>query len=224
MMPPVLLLLVKAALPGLVKTRLAATLGDAVALAAYRAMVANVLAAADASGLPTTLVYAPADALEQVTALCGRQRRYLPQTGDDLGARMDAALARAFADGAEAALLIGSDLPLLTGRLLRQAAALLTENQAVLGPADDGGYYLIGFTRAGYLPDVFRAMPWSTPAVAALTLTRLADAGRATALLPSLPDCDEAADLTRLAGAPLRERLAGTPFGRFLASGPPRDV
>ena len=123
-----------------------------------------------------------------------------------------------------AALLIGSDLPLLTGRLLRQAAALLTENQAVLGPADDGGYYLIGFTRAGYLPDVFRNMPWSTPAVAAVTLARLADAGRATALLPPLPDCDVAADLTRLAGAPLRERLAGTPFGRFLASGSFRAV
>ena len=138
---PALLLLVKAPLPGLVKTRLAATLGEAVALGGGGGGVANVLAAADASDLPTTLVYAPADALEQVTALCGRQRRYQPQTGDDLGARMNAALGRAFADGAEAALLIGSDLPLLTGSLLRQAAALLTENQAVIGPADDGGYF-----------------------------------------------------------------------------------
>ena len=58
-------------------------------------------------------------------------------------------------------------------------------------------------------------MPWSTPAVAALTLARLADAGRRAALLPPLPDCDEAADLARLASAPL---------GRFLAGRPPRNV
>ncbi|MHC1791697.1 TIGR04282 family arsenosugar biosynthesis glycosyltransferase [Solidesulfovibrio sp.] len=217
-----LLVMVKAPLPGQVKTRLAAAIGDAAALAAYRAMVATVLAAADASGLPLTIVFTPAEALETVTGLCGPGRRYQPQAGGDLGARMDAALARALADGADAALLVGSDLPLLTGDRLRQAAAALENTPAVLGPAADGGYYLIGFTRAGYRPEVFRDIPWSTPAVADLTLARLraaapADSGDAAAVLPELPDCDEGADLARLAGPPWRKHLAGTPFGEFLA-------
>lgn len=215
-----LLVMVKAPLPGQVKTRLAAAIGDTAALAAYRAMTATVLAAADASKLPTTIVFAPAGHLDGVAGLCGRQRRYRPQADGDLGARMDAALARALADGAEAALLVGSDLPLLTAAGLLQAARELKRSEAVLGPAVDGGYYLIGFTRAGYLPGVFADMPWSTADVADLTLARLAAGGRDTALLPVLPDCDDATDLARLAAPPWRQRLAGTPFGRFLAGGP----
>lgn len=220
----VLSVMVKAPLPGLVKTRLAATIGDAAALAAYRAMAATVLAAADASRLPVTVSYAPAEHLDRVAALCGPGRRYAAQVEGDLGARMAGALAAAFADGAEAALLVGSDLPLLSADLLRQAARELEANQAVLGPAEDGGYYLIGFTRAGFLPEVFRDMPWSTARVAEMSLARLAAAGRTVALLPRLADCDAAADLDRLAAPPFRERLAGTPFARFLAGRPARKV
>lgn len=216
--------MVKAPLPGQVKTRLAATIGDDAALAAYRAMAATVLAAADASGLPVTVSYAPAEHLAPVAELCGPGRRYAAQAEGDLGARMAGALATAFADGAEAALLVGSDLPLLTADLLRQAARELEANQAVLGPAEDGGYYLIGFTREGYAPEIFYDMPWSTPTVAATTLARLAEAGRSVALLPRLADCDAAADLFRLAAPPFRERLAGTPFARFLAGRPVRKV
>ena len=221
---PALLVMVKAPLPGLVKTRLAAAIGDDAALAAYRAMVAAVLAAADASTLPTTIVYAPAGARDSAAGLCGEGRAYRAQAPGDLGARMRAAFDQIFADGAEAALLVGSDLPLLTGELLRRAARELTAHPAVLGPADDGGYYLIGFTRAGYLPDVFGDIPWSAPDVADLTLARLAGAGRDAALLPRLPDCDDAAALARLAAPPWRQRLDGTPFGRFLTERTPLDI
>lgn len=212
-----LIVMVKAPLPGQVKTRLAATIGDAAALAAYRAMAATVLAAADASGLPLTIAFTPTECLDAVTGLCGPGRRYQPQAAGDLGARMDAALARALADGAEAAVLVGSDLPLLSADRLLQAAQALRASRAVLGPAADGGYYLIGFTRDGYQPEVFRDMAWSAPTVAALTLARLRAAAPTVAVLPELPDCDTAADLARLAGPPWRKRLAGTPFGEFLA-------
>ena len=215
-----LLVMVKAPLPGLVKTRLAAAIGPAAALCAYRAMVGNVLAAVDACGLPASIVYTPGPAHEAVAGLCGPARRCLPQAPGDLGARMAAALARAFADGAKKAVLLGSDLPLVTPGLLRRAAHILGTRPAVLGPADDGGYWLIGFGRDGFLPEVFTDMPWSTPAVAALTLDRLAAAGRRPGILPRLPDCDTPGDLARLAGPPWREQLEATPFGRFLAQGP----
>lgn len=217
-----LLVFLKAPLPGLVKTRLAASLGQPLALAAYRAMVGNVLAAVDASGLPATFHYTPADEFPAVEALCGPERRYRPQAVGDLGARMEAALADAFTAGAEAALLIGCDLPLLTGPLLAGAAARLSRADAVLGPAADGGYWAIGFTRPGFCPVAFYDIPWSTGRVAARTAAVLSAAGRRLELLPELSDCDEAADLAHFAAAPCRRQLAGTPFGVFL-SGLPRD-
>jgi rSAM/selenodomain-associated transferase 1 len=224
-----LLVFCKAPLPGTVKTRLAAGIGAQNALDAYRAMVADVLAAADASGLATTLCYTPAggqaapDVQNAVRELCGPDRLLLPQTDGDLGARMAAALADALAR-ADAAILVGSDLPLLTGALLAEAAARLTTCDAVLGPAEDGGYYAVGFTRQGFCPEIFTAMPWSTSRVAVLTRRRLAAAGRRVALLPVLPDCDTPEDLARLAAPPWRLRLAGTAFDRFLKRLPARGV
>ncbi len=213
-------ILAKAPLPGLVKTRLAAVRGDELALAAYRAMAGNVFRAALASGLPATVHFAPDDAWAAMAALCGPGFRLSPQAPGDLGTRMAAALAGAFAAGDAAALLIGADLPLVSAPLLLQAAQALEKKPAVLGPAKDGGYWLIGFTRAGFAPEVFAEMPWSTAAVAGLTRARLAAAGRDAAELATLPDCDEAADLARLAGPPWRQALAGTPFGQFLEAAP----
>ena len=217
-----LLLFIKAPLPGLTKTRLAASLGQALALEAYRAMVGNVLLAADASELPVTLYYAPADARPAVVGLCGADRAYQPQAAGDLGERMAAAFAHAFSQQAEGALLIGCDLPLLTGELLKDGASRLRWADAVLGPASDGGYWAIGFTRSGFCPAVFEDMPWSTGAVGARTAVKLCMAGRRMELLPGLSDCDEAADLVSLSAPPCRSRLSGTPFGFFL-SGLPRD-
>ena len=220
-----LLVLLKAPLAGLVKTRLAATVGAQAALAAYAAMARNVLAAAAASGFATTIHYAPAGERARMEAFCGPGAHLLPQAAGDLGARMEDAFSRAFAEGAGAALLVGGDLPLLDGPLLMQGAAALAGAQAVLGPALDGGYYAIGFTRPGFAPQVFADMPWSTREVCARTRERLALTGRTVALLPALPDCDTADDLRRLVMPPWRERLSGTPFGAFLAgaSGDPFD-
>ena len=218
-----LLVFCKAPLPGTVKTRLAAGLGAQKALDAYRAMVADVLAAADASGLATTVCYTPPNAQDAVRELCGPDRLLRPQADGDLGARMAAALADALAR-ADAAILVGSDLPLLTGALLAEAAARLATCDAVLGPAEDGGYYAVGFTRQGFCPEIFTAMPWSTSRVAALTRRRLDAAGRRVALLPVLPDCDTPEDLARLAAPPWRLRLAGTAFDRFLECLPARGV
>lgn len=220
-----LCVLAKAPLPGLVKTRLAATHGEAFALAAYRAMVANVLDAAAASGLATTVLYAPAGAEEAMRGLCGPQTVLAPQAAGDLGARMADAFEAAFAGGAAAALLVGADLPLLDGGGLARAASLLGAAPAVLGAALDGGYYLVGFSRAGYTPAIFRDMAWSEPTVCARTLERLGAAGRRVALLPRLPDCDTAVDVALLRRNPWRKRLTGTPFGRFLAetAGDPFD-
>lgn len=222
-MPIHLAILLKAPLLGLVKTRLAAAIGPDLALGAYRAMVACVLGAAAASGLPATVHFAPADRERETRALCGPCGAYHAQVAGDLGARMAAAMAWTYSRGAGSVVVLGGDLPLLTGEILRQAARELARNDAVLGPAEDGGYYLLGLRRGAFGPHVFRDMPWSTETVAKRTRDALEAAGTPPVLLPVLPDCDTVADLRRLALSPLRERLAGTPMNDFLA-GLPADM
>lgn len=215
-----LAIVLKAPLLGLVKTRLAAGIGPELALCAYKAMVACVLAAARDSGLPATVHLAPAEGEAAIRELCGPGYGYEVQVEGDLGARMAGAMEWSFTRGAGAVVLVGGDVPLVTGEVLRQAARELEHGQAVLGPATDGGYYLLGITRRAFGAHVFRDMPWSTAAVARRTCETLEAAGTPPALLPVLPDCDTVADLRRLALSPWRERLAGTPMNEFLTGLP----
>ena len=97
----------------------------------------------------------------------------MPQTGDDLGERMEQAFVRVFSEGFREAILIGSDIPGLSSGTVQEAFASLAGHDAVIGPANDGGYYLIGFTRRAFYPEIFHSMPWSTPAVFRETLGRL---------------------------------------------------
>ena len=105
----------------------------------------------------------------------------------DLGARM----ARVDTPN----LIIGSDCPGLNAAVLQAAAEVLDEREAVLGPATDGGYYLIGLTRP--MPFLFEDMAWGTPSVFAQTLQRLVAQGVPPAILPELSDIDMGEDLAR---------------------------
>jgi rSAM/selenodomain-associated transferase 1 len=115
------------------------------------------------------------------------------QQGDDLGARMHAALAATLAAHPPAGcLLIGTDCPALSPRDLQRAAAALAAHDVVLVPALDGGYVLIGLRRPQ--PALFDGIDWGTPAVLEATRARIAAAGLRAAELPPLPDLDTAAD------------------------------
>ena len=92
-------------------------------------------------------------------------------------------------------LFIGADAPDLSADLLTQAAAALARGLAVLGPAEDGGYWLLGLAEP--VPGVFERIEWSTEHVAAQTLDRLRAAGVEPAILPTLADCDRPEDLAR---------------------------
>lgn len=181
--------------PGRVKTRLARDLGPEAALAIYRALLADTLARALASGLPLAVAYDPPDASEEAArAAFGPEPALWPQAGPDLGARMAQALARALSD-ADAAMVLGADIPELSSGLLKKAAGLLSDHDAVLGPSRDGGYYLLGLAARAFSPALFRDMPWGTDLVLGLTGERLARAGLSVARLPVLADLDTAADL-----------------------------
>lgn len=120
-----------------------------------------------------------------------------PQRGDDLGARMATALRECGAEAGAPVCIIGTDSPHLPPEVLDQAFAALARVPVVLGPAGDGGYYLIG--ARGPLPPIFDQMRWGTEEVLAETLRRLEAAGLPYELLPFWYDIDLPADLRLLA-------------------------
>ncbi|MBB4636748.1 TIGR04282 family arsenosugar biosynthesis glycosyltransferase [Longimicrobium terrae] len=189
-----MLVFVRAPELGRVKTRLAATIGHQAALRVYRRLAEHAVDAA--RGLPEAGIrvhHTPADAEPAVRAWLGDGLTLLPQAEGDLGVRMRDAFARAFADGHGRVVIIGSDLPEMSTELLRRAFAALEDADAVIGPARDGGYYLLGLTRP--VTGVFDGIAWSTPEVFDATMDRLRAAGMEPVVLETLADVDEVDDL-----------------------------
>ncbi len=196
MKPVRIVIFAKAPLPGRVKTRLIPALGEVGAARLARRMldltVRHALAAAVG---PVELCMSPAPGTAEWGGIPLPGGIETSDQGEgDLGGRMARAARRAIENG-EAVLLIGTDCPDLTGERLRGAAARLAGHDAVLHPAADGGYPLLGLR--AFAASLFQDMPWSTPAVAALTLERLAALGWRVWLGETLRDIDEPADLDR---------------------------
>jgi uncharacterized protein len=193
------IVMAKAPVAGLAKTRLIPALGAEGAAALAARMLTHAVNQALAAALgPVMLCGAPDVSHSAFAALATDPRLALHPQGDgDLGARMRRAFERAL-DTHGRAVLIGTDAPELDAAVLRAAADALTTHDAVIAPAHDGGYALIGLRRAE--PRLFDAMPWSTAQVMAITRERLHQAGLRWHELPTLHDIDEPADLVHLAG------------------------
>lgn len=195
MTPATVALFVRPPVPGRVKTRLAATIGDRFSCTLYRAMVLDVLRAVQASGLDLRLFHDGSDSKQLPPAwLCGAAA-VRPQAAGDLGARMATAFADCFQAGYAHVLLAGSDLPGLDAPTLLAAARGLEQDEAVLLPTRDGGYGLFGLRAAAFSPSFFKDIAWSTDRVLAATLLRLQQGGVRVQLLPVQGDIDTINDL-----------------------------
>ncbi len=212
---PCLVVFARAPVAGQVKTRLcspAAAAGPGApaaltaeqAAAVHTAFVSDVCRTGAGSGIRRRRLYVAGDAahpqLVRIATDHGFEIR--AQAGAELGARMAAAIADELAAGASAVVLCGTDSPTLPCAYLQRAAAWLGDDaDVVLGPAADGGYYLVGARRP--LPELFAAgIRWGTPQVLPATLLRLrelAAAGTRVALLPFFYDVDTPQDLWLLA-------------------------
>jgi uncharacterized protein len=187
-----LAVMAKEPVAGLAKTRLVPALGERGAARAATAMLADTLAAVRASGADPWLCFTPAGARERLRRLAPGFR-LLPQAAGDLGDRLAACLADLLAAGADRVAIVGADTPHVPRASYRQAFALLDEADVVLGPALDGGYYLVAATVAR--PELFVGVPMGTDVVLAETLARAARGGLVVALLPPLRDLDRVEDL-----------------------------
>lgn len=184
---------------GRVKTRLSPALPAPLAARLYEALLADTLAAASACAADARAI-AWSERASAPPAPAGFTA--FEQAPGDLGARLEDAFARALRAPGALAVVVGSDAPALTAAHLDAAFAALASHDVVLGPAADGGYWLLGLSRVA--PQLLRDVPWSTPGVLALTRERASGAGWRTATLESLADLDTPADLAALVGACVR--------------------
>jgi rSAM/selenodomain-associated transferase 1 len=160
--------------------------------------------AARVPGVVPVAAFSPAGAGRAISGLAPAGMRCVAQRGGDLGARMANLAADLLAAGHSGVLIVGSDLPTVPVSHLAEAARCLAEDAAdlVLGPAEDGGYYLVGLRRPA--PALFSDVAWGTAAVFEVTLARARALDLRVHLLPPWHDVDTTEDLARL-----RRDLAG---------------
>jgi hypothetical protein len=187
-----LAVIAKEPVAGLAKTRLVPALGETGAARAAAAMLADTLTAVRASGADPWLCFTPLEARERLGRLAPGFG-LLAQAPGDLGDRLAACLAGLLRAGADRVAIVGADTPHIPVASYRRAFALLDEAVLVLGPALDGGYYLVAAKASR--PELFVGVPMGTEVVLAATLTRAARGGLRVALLPPLRDLDRVEDL-----------------------------
>ena len=129
------------------------------------------------------------------------------QTGNTFGERLSGAMQQAFASGYEQLLVIGNDCPQLDTALLRRALGVLAANGTVLGPATDGGVYLLGVARRYFDAANWARLPWQTATLGHSLAAHLQAAGATVQPLPRLADVDNEQDLAQALRQPLRRRL-----------------
>jgi rSAM/selenodomain-associated transferase 1 len=212
------MIMAKAPRAGEVKTRLCPPLSPAEAAELYRCFLRDKIAQVRA--LPSTspfIAFTPADSRPLFEGLAPGFR-LIEQEGVDLGSRLRNSLDHVVSDGHAGALAIDSDTPTLPIDFLRRAVALVAapEIDLVLGPSDDGGYYLIGMRRVR--PGLFEEIPWSTAAVLSETIRHAEAEGLRIACLPPWFDVDTPADLARLSAS-----IAGTEGARTAGAGTGRE-
>jgi len=179
---------------GRVKTRLAGDIGTERAALICRQMTERVMMQTIpvAGGYERFVFYDPPERVQNFLSWLPHEK-FIAQTGSDVGQRMDNAIRYLLENGAEKAVITGTDIPDLTNRIVMQAFEILDHADVVVGPAHDGGYYLIGMKSP--MSELFCNIPWSTRNVFSETVRTLKHAGKSYGVLPVLSDLDTIGDL-----------------------------
>ena len=181
--------------PGQAKTRLIPAIGAEHAAQLQRHMTQQTITMAKACQVPLQIRFyggTPA----QMQSWLGDDLDYQPQGEGDLGAKMHNAFQKGFKQGHDRVVIIGTDCPFIDRKLIHQAFEHLNTHDLVLGPATDGGYYLIGLRKL--FPELFESITWSTNTVRSKTIAIAQANNISYALLPELSDIDLPEDLAKL--------------------------
>ena len=161
----------------------------------YRRFLLEMLSTLNRGTFLFYLCFYPGDSLNDLKDWLGDHYLYAPQMGENLGERMKNGFMEAFSMNFKRVVLIGSDIPDLPLEFIEEAFTALRNHDAVIGPAVDGGYYLIGSRYDVFSPKVFEGIPWSTENVFEDTLKILKQEHRTVYTLPTLRDIDTIEDL-----------------------------
>ena len=186
-----LIIFVKNPIPGKTKTRLAATVGNDLALKMYGILTRWTADQAGKLQGVTVYVYYSNQTVEN-DEWSGQNFEKRVQQGADLGARMEGAITQVFNEGHKKVIIIGTDCPGVTTGYIREAFASLEKADVVLGPALDGGYTLLGMKNGP--AQLFTGVEWSTEQVAAQTIALAEQSGLTVNQLPALSDIDYVED------------------------------
>ena len=198
------LVVAKAPEPGRVKTRLVPLLGEQGAAALCRAMLLDTLETSRLEVADVGVLYARAEERAALAALAGPGAPLVLQEGEGHACALRTGMRATLAER-DSALLVASDIPgVPPGSLRRALTALETGADVVLGPSEDGGYWLVGMREPRVAP--FERIPWSTSAVLEVTLERCAAAELEVALVDTWRDVDTPEDLAAVAGAAIPGR------------------
>jgi len=182
---------------GGVKSRLAKDLDDDLVFSLYDHFVLDLLTTLEKGRYSLRICFHPPESERKVRDWLGESYTYMPQHGQDLGDRMKNAFMEAFKSGESKVVLIGSDVPDITTEIV-DIAFELDPYDAVMGPAQDGGYYLIGFKHDTFLPDIFEGIKWGNSTVFADTMHILKANDYQVNILPEWRDVDLFDDLMAL--------------------------
>ncbi len=184
-----LIIFVKAPRPGFVKTRLAESIGNVAACEAYRMLAESLFQNLDKiEGNELEIKFTPDDSPDEVRPWLRDGWTSSPQGAGNLGDRLRRAIEEAFTDGCERVAVIGSDCPDVTAQDVASAWRDLDRNDIILGPASDGGYWLIALKRPN--AKLFQNIAWSTDRVLTQTIAAGTDAGLKIKCLRMLTDID----------------------------------
>ena len=189
----VLLIFVKNPVKGRVKTRLAQTIGETKALSVYRQLIE--ITKRVTSHFPVDKQVWYSDAIVEADLWDDERFTKFKQKGEDLGIRMRAAFKQAFEQSYKKVVIIGSDCPDLNESHLEEAFMALDTHDVVIGPAEDGGYYLLGMTH--FIPTLFEGITWSEATVFEQTIHKLRSRSKTWHVLSALNDIDDINDLKR---------------------------
>jgi rSAM/selenodomain-associated transferase 1 len=220
----ILALFAKQPVPGSAKTRLAAATSNTWAAAVAEAFLFDLIDRFATTAHERVLAFTPAEAEEYFERIARGRYELCSQSNGDLGKRLASFLRGSLRSGRERIVIVGTDSPTLPQAMVERAFDELETADVVLGPALDGGYYLLGCTRE--LPPIFHGIAWSGSHVLADTIARLNDPAWRVALLPPWYDVDTLDDWHMLRGHVLAMRRAGVDPGvprteRLLSCPPP---
>lgn len=191
---PAIFIMMKYPEAGKVKLRLAESIGEEDASGLYRAFIQDTLTTVQSLDIPYHIAMDPPESQDQFVRWLGSPNQFFHQVGMDLGERLQNGFLTMF-EKYHQVIALASDSPDLPIEILQSAVSSLQTHKAVIGPASDGGYYLIGFSHDFFATEFFVDIPWSTESVLYDTLSRIEAKTSQIHLLPEWQDIDTKRDL-----------------------------